>query len=77
MYNNNLKFSLWCDFVERSFLEGEFGELIENNSVNAATSNPSIFKSAVLGSPAYAEDKVKLQGKSAKEIYEALAIGDI
>lgn len=77
MYNNNLKFSLWCDFVERSFLEGEFGELIEKNSVNAATSNPSIFKSAFLGSPAYAEDKVKLQGKSAKEIYEALAIGDI
>jgi hypothetical protein len=77
MYNNDLKFSLWCDFVERSFLEGEFGELIQNNIVNAATSNPSIFKSAFLGSSAYAEDKAKLQGKSAKEIYEALAISDI
>ncbi|WP_333803090.1 transaldolase [Sulfurospirillum sp.] len=77
MYNNDLKFSLWCDFVERSFLEGEFSALIEKNIVNAATSNPSIFKSAFLGSPAYAEDKVKLQGKSAKEIYEALAITDI
>ena len=52
MYNNDLKFSLWCDFVERSFLEGEFGELIQNNIVNAATSNPSIFKSAFLGSSA-------------------------
>ena len=77
MYNNDLKFSLWCDFVERSFLEGEFGELIANNVVNAATSNPSIFQAAFLGSPAYAEDKAKLQGKSAKEIYEALAISDI
>lgn len=77
MYNNDLKFSLWCDFVERSFLEGELGELIQNNIVNAATSNPSIFKSAFLGSSAYAEDKAKLQGKSAKEIYEALAISDI
>jgi len=77
MYNNDIKFSLWCDFVERSFLEGEFGELIANNVVNAATSNPSIFQSAFLGSPAYAEDKAKLQGKSAKEIYEALAISDI
>ena len=77
MYNNDLKFSLWCDFVERSFLEGEFGELIANNVVNAATSNPSIFQSAFLGSPAYAEDKAKLQGKSAKEMYEALAISDI
>lgn len=77
MYKNDIRFSLWCDFVERSFLEGEFGDLIEKNIVNAATSNPSIFKSAFLGSPAYAEDKAKLQGKSAKEIYEALAIGDI
>jgi transaldolase len=77
MYKNDIKFSLWCDFVERSFLEGEFGDLIEKKIVNAATSNPSIFKSAFLGSPAYSEDKAKLQGKSAKEIYEALAIGDI
>jgi transaldolase len=77
MYNNDLKFSLWCDFVERSFLEGEFGVLIENNSINAATSNPSIFKSAFLGSPSYAHDKAKLQGKPAKEVYEALAISDI
>lgn len=77
MYNNDLKFSLWCDFVERSFLEGEFGELIANNSVNAATSNPSIFKSAFLGSAAYSEEKAGLKGKSAKEIYEALAISDI
>ncbi|ATB68372.1 transaldolase [Sulfurospirillum diekertiae] len=77
MYKNDIKFSLWCDFVERSFLEGEFGDLIEKKIVNAATSNPSIFKSAFLGSPAYAEDKAKLHGKSAKEMYEALAIGDI
>ena len=77
MYKNDFGFSLWCDFVERSFLEGEFGELIEKNIINAATSNPSIFKSAFLSSPAYAEDKAKLQGKSPKEIYETLAIADV
>ena len=77
MFNNDIKFSLWCDFVERSFLEGEFGELIEKNVINAATSNPAIFKSAFLGSAAYAENKAKLQGKSPKEIYETLAIQDI
>lgn len=77
MYNNDVKFSLWCDFVERSFLEGEFVELIQSKSINAATSNPSIFKSAFLNSPAYAEDKAKLKGKAPKEIYEALAIEDI
>ncbi len=77
MYNNELKFSLWCDFVERNFLEGEFVALLENKIVNAATSNPSIFKAAFLSSAAYTEDKARLKGKSPKEIYEALAIGDI
>lgn len=77
MYMNSINFSLWCDFVERSFLEGEFGELLEKNIVNAATSNPSIFKSAFLTSDAYISDKAKLKGKSSKEIYEALAIKDI
>lgn len=77
MFNNDIKFSLWCDFVERSFLEQEFGALIEKNIVNAATSNPAIFKSAFLTSKAYADDKARLHGKSPKEIYEALAIQDI
>lgn len=77
MYRDDLKFSLWCDFVERNFLNSDFGALIEQNIVNAATSNPSIFKSAFLTSPAYADDKATLKGKSAKEIYEALAIQDV
>lgn len=77
MYMNSIGFSLWCDFVERSFLEGEFVELLEKNIVNAATSNPSIFKAAFLTSQAYASDKALLKGKSPKEIYEALAIRDI
>ena len=61
MYNNELKFSLWCDFVERNFLEGEFVALLENKIVNAATSNPSIFKAAFLSSAAYTEDKARLK----------------
>lgn len=77
MYKDDIKFSLWCDFVERSFLEGEFTELIEKKIINAATSNPAIFKSAFLSSSAYAEDKAALKGRPAKEIYEALAIQDV
>lgn len=72
-----LKFSLWCDFVEKSFLETEFVELIDKGIINAATSNPAIFKSAFLGSKAYADAKAALKGKAPKEIYEALAIDDI
>ena len=77
MYRDELRFSLWCDFVERSFLEGEFVELISKRIVNAATSNPSIFKSAFLTSSAYADEKASLKGKEPKAIYEALAISDI
>jgi len=76
MYNVN-NFSLWCDFVERSFLEGEFRELLDDVIVNGATSNPSIFKSAFLTSSAYQEDRKKLKNLEAKDVYEKLAIEDI
>ncbi len=77
MYIEDLRFSLWCDFVERSFLDGGFVELIKEEIINGATSNPAIFKSAILTSQAYKDDIKALKGKSPKEIYEALAIKDI
>ncbi len=77
MYVKDLKFSLWCDFVERSFLDGEFIELINKGTINGATSNPAIFKSAILTSQAYKDDMKSLEGKDAKKIYETLAIKDI
>lgn len=70
-------FSLWCDFIERNFLNNEFKRLVENKIVYGATSNPSIFANAILKSDAYKNDKEKLKGKSAKEIYENLAFSDI
>jgi len=70
-------FSLWCDFIERDFLKGEFIELLDKKVFNGATSNPSIFKSAFLTSPAYQDDKAKLKGLDSKEVYEKLAIEDI
>ncbi len=77
MYIESAKFSLWCDFVERDFLQTDLPIMIEKKTVNGATSNPSIFKNAFLNSPAYKEDINALKGKEAKEIYEALAIKDI
>ena len=77
MYVESVNFAIWCDFIERSFLDGEFMEYIEAKTFNGATSNPAIFKSAFLTSPAYQDDKNALKGKSAKEIYEALAVEDI
>ena len=72
-------FSLWCDFVEREFLEGEFRAMIARGKINGATSNPSIFANAILNSGAYKSDIEKLRdsGKNAKAIYENLAFSDI
>jgi transaldolase len=77
MYREDLKFSLWADFIERDYLDGEFKELIDKGIINGATSNPAIFKSAILNSPAYKTQLDSLQGLDAKAKYEALAIYDI
>ena len=77
MYIEKLKFSLWADFIERDYLDNEFKELIEKGIVNGATSNPAIFKNAILNSPAYKTQLESLSGLSSKEKYEALAIYDI
>lgn len=77
MVNRDINFSLWLDFVERDYLKNEFLKLIENGTINGATSNPSIFATAITTSPAYKEQLASLSGKSAKEKYEALAIEDI
>jgi len=77
MVNRDIKFSLWLDFVERDYLKTEFPALIEKGIINGATSNPSIFASAITTSAAYKEQLSSLVGKSPKEKYEALAIEDI
>ena len=77
MYIKDLKFSLWADFIERDYLDGEFKELISNGIINGATSNPAIFKNAILNSTAYKSQLASLNNLSAKEKYEAVAIFDI
>jgi transaldolase len=77
MYIEDLKFSLWADFIERDYLDNEFRELIESGTINGATSNPAIFKNAILNSPAYKTQLESLSHLGAKEKYEAVAIYDI
>ena len=77
MYIKDLKFSLWADFIERDYLEGEFKELIDSKTINGATSNPAIFKNAILNSPAYKEQLSTLNSLSPKQKYEELAVFDI
>jgi transaldolase len=77
MYIEDLKFSLWADFIERDYLDNEFKDLLNQKIINGATSNPAIFKNAILNSPAYKEQLSTLDGLPAKEKYEAVAIYDI
>ena len=77
MYIEDLKFSLWADFIEREYLDNEFKDLIQKQIINGATSNPAIFKNAILNSDAYISQLASLGEMSAKEKYEAVAIYDI
>jgi len=77
MYIKDLKFSLWADFIERDYLDNEFKDLINQGVVNGATSNPAIFKNAILNSEAYKKQLSTLDGLTPKEKYEAMAIFDI
>lgn len=72
-------FSLWCDFVERDFLKGEFKNMIARGEIKGATSNPAIFANVILNSGAYKSDIESLRGSgfNAKAIYESLAFSDI
>ncbi|QOG11667.1 transaldolase [Arcobacter sp. FWKO B] len=73
----NINYSIWCDFIERDFLENEFKTLISDGIIHGATSNPAIFENSITNSPAYKNDISSMQHLSQKEIYEALAIKDI
>ncbi len=73
----DINFSLWCDFIERDFLENQFQDIIKNETIQGATSNPAIFASSISTSVAYRQQLDMLQANSAKTIYEELAITDI
>jgi transaldolase len=72
-----INYSIWCDFIERDFLENEFKTLINDGIIHGATSNPAIFENSITNSPAYKNDINSMQHLSQKGIYEILAIKDI
>src|SRR5688572_7497518 len=48
-----------------------------DNGVTGMTSNPTIFRSAVLGSDRYDDRIAALAGRAPREAYEALAVQDV
>ncbi|MGK0256087.1 MAG: transaldolase [Arcobacteraceae bacterium] len=73
----DINYSIWCDFIEREFLENGFRDLVTNNIIHGATSNPAIFEQSISSSEAYTQQMNMLQANGNKKIYEELAITDI
>lgn len=71
--------SVWLDFIERKLIESGGLQAYVDKGVRGVTSNPAIFAKAIRQGDAYDDDlrQLALEGKSAPEIYEALAIDDI
>src|SRR5258707_12732348 len=72
--------SVWIDFLSReSNRDGHLQELIDQDSVVGATSNPSIFQKAMAGGDAYEEQLGELakEGGSVEDCFWALAEQDI
>lgn len=71
--------AIWLDFISRELLRtGKLRALI-NEGVTGMTSNPTIFQKSIATGREYDDQVRELTnaGKSAYEIYEALAIQDI
>jgi transaldolase len=72
--------SIWYDNIQRSLLEnGELAGMIARGEIRGVTSNPAIFMNAIVKSADYDAGLVPLAraGRSAEEIFWALAIEDI
>ena len=72
--------SPWYDYIRKGLItSGELQALIDNDALMGITSNPSIFEKAIGGSSDYNQALMPLVAAvtGIKEIYEALAIGDI
>ena len=72
--------SVWLDDIDRGQLRsGLFGRLIDEDGITGATGNPTIFEHSISNDTTYDEQMRQLiaRGKSAQEIYEALAMTDV
>jgi len=72
--------SLWLDNLSRELLaEDGLGALTRNFGIRGVTSNPAIFKKAIVGSPYYQDDIARLKAEydDIESTYEHLVLDDI
>lgn len=70
--------SIWLDYIQRSFITSGGLQAYVQKGLRGVTSNPSLFEKAIVSSQDYDEQiqTLALQGRSAEEIYEELAVED-
>jgi transaldolase/glucose-6-phosphate isomerase len=72
--------SPWHDNIRRDLLtSGALAKMVKAGDITGLTSNPTIFEQAISGSRAYDDAIIELalEGQSAAEIFDTLAIEDI
>ena len=73
--------SIWLDTLSRELLNsGEFKELIRDDSVTGATSNPTIFAKAITGSDLYDDQLRQLASAGERDpqaLFFSLALDDV
>jgi transaldolase len=72
--------SIWLDYIRRDLIAGGgLRRLIEEDGLRGMTSNPSIFEKAIAESHDYDADiqSMALEGKGAREVYEAITQRDV
>ncbi len=70
--------SVWIDSLSREWIRGgKLSELIDQDAVVGATSNPTILQKAMSSGDAYDEQLRELAGRDAREVFWTLAEQDI
>jgi transaldolase / glucose-6-phosphate isomerase len=69
---------VWLDFMSRRFIaDGSLKRLIDEDGLAGATSNPSIFEKAIVGSRDYDAELIAAGDQANRALFERIAVEDI
>src|SRR6476620_8693286 len=69
---------IWRDFLSRRFIaDGSLKRLIDEDGLTGATSNPSIFEKAIVGSRDYDAALIAAGDQDNRALFERIAVEDI
>jgi transaldolase/glucose-6-phosphate isomerase len=69
---------VWLDFLSRRFIaDGSLKRLIDEDGLAGATSNPSIFEKAIVGSRDYDAELIAASDLDNRALFERIAVEDV